>query len=117
METTENLHPFKTIPILKFKTITINFIYYFPIYAATKRLKHIINRNHKKRRKLQRSDLERGFEGESELTEKRRIEKARTPIKRRMKKESTLPNAFRSVLAVASFELSPSAIDNIRVSS
>jgi hypothetical protein len=36
-----------------------------------------------------------------ELTEKRRIENARTPIRRRMKKERTPPKACRKVVAVA----------------
>ncbi|KAJ6923401.1 hypothetical protein NC652_016900 [Populus alba x Populus x berolinensis] len=51
----------------------------------------------------------------SRSREKRRIENARTPIKRRMKKESTLPNAFRSVPAVVSLELSATTINNICV--
>ena len=51
-----------------------------------------------------------------DLTEKRRIEKARTPIRRRMKKERTPPKAFRKGLLVYSVgtvavEVSGDAID------
>lgn len=52
-----------------------------------------------------------------DLTEKRRIEKAKTPIRRRMKKERTPPKAFRKVLLVysvgtAAVEVSGAAIDS-----
>lgn len=38
--------------------------------------------------------------GSENLTEKRRIEKARTPIRRRMKKDRTPPKALRKVLSL-----------------
>ena len=50
-----------------------------------------------------------------DLTEKIRIEKARTPIRRRMKKERTPPKAFRTVLVYSvgtvAVEVSGAAID------
>ena len=51
-----------------------------------------------------------------DLTENRRIEKARTPIRRRMKKERTPPTAFRKALLVynvgtAAVDVSGAAID------
>lgn len=44
-----------------------------------------------------------------ELTEKRRIENARTPIRMRMKKERTFPKAF---LKVVPLEVSDASIDD-----
>lgn len=48
------------------------------------------------------------------LTEKSRIENARTPIKMRMKREKTFPKAF---LKVVPLEVSEAAIDGPKSSS